>query len=60
MTVKELIKRLQECPEDTEVRFQVIAKHWTDEYSIDDWPSVEDDLVILRAFIDDEHFRTKD
>jgi hypothetical protein len=36
MTVKELIKRLQECPEDTEVRFQVIAKHWTDEYSIDD------------------------
>ena len=58
MTAKELIKRLQEYPEDTEVRFQVCSRFWTDEYSIDDWPSVEDDIIVLRAFIDDESFKT--
>ena len=58
MTAKELIKWLQECPEDTEVRFQVCSRFWTDEYSIDDWPSVEDDIIVLRAFLDDESFKT--
>lgn len=54
MKVKELIQRLKECPEDMEVVYVEDAKLFTRTYSIDDWPSIGNDTVVLRGYTEDE------